>query len=644
MADAADPMLTAAQRERIEARTHPAYRADIDGLRAVAVVPVVLYHAGVRGFSGGFVGVDIFFVISGFLITGILVRDVAIGRHSILEFYRRRILRIFPALIAVMVATTIGAWYFLLPSEMGRYATSLGAAAVFVSNVQFYLSTDYFNLGALSQPLLHTWSLAVEEQWYVLWPLIIAAIGPRRPRSMLGLTIALTVGSLLFSLWLLPRDPAATFYLLPTRAWELGLGALLAIAAPPQLPRWARESLGLVGLALIAFAVKTYTHDTPFPGLAAVPPCLGATLLLMTGRDNTLVARALSIAPLRFIGLISYSMYLWHWPILVFAATGVFLTKGFGATVMLLLIILAVSTLSWRFVERPFRSGLSGWRTSRVLAGGGAAIAAMVALAVATPMIARTLVPYTQTERRIAGFLNYDGDAAYRRDTCFKVGARGHYDPRACLTASGKRPVILLVGDSHAADLWPGLAPYRDRFDILQATATGCTARLYPVDTTNGCERIVNLALRDYIRRSPPAALILSSRWIARWSGGLEATLRDPVVRAAHPVLIGPNPEYSTGLPRLLVDASRRGDPALVQRALMPDPFVQDRALRRIAARTGTPYISLVDLLCRKQVCTTFAGPATPLLWDDHHFSGAGSRVVVEAMMPRIVAAMATPR
>jgi peptidoglycan/LPS O-acetylase OafA/YrhL len=627
--------LTADERQRIERAVHPAYRPGIDGLRAIAVVSVILYHAGVRGFSGGFVGVDIFFVISGYLITGILARDVTAGRHTITEFYRRRILRIFPALMAMLLATSVASALLLLPAEIRDYSWSLAGTGLFASNIVFYSGTDYFNLGATSQPLLHTWSLAVEEQWYLLWPLILTAIGPSRPRIGLATTLLISAVSLVIAVWGLPRDPAATFYLLPARAWELGLGAALALARPRLPGRWVAEALALAGIALILASVKFYTKDTSFPGLAALPPCLGALALLYIDRVPTLVGLVLGWAPLRLTGLISYSLYLWHWPVLVLAETGLFLPRGVTTTILLLALILLLSVLSWRFVERPFRHGVAGWPTSRVLGGGALAIVATLALALVVPAANRVLAPLTPQQAGIARYLTLDPDAAYRRGTCFKVGARESYPAAICLAASGHRPAVLFVGDSHAAQLWPGLARHRDQFDILQATATGCMPKLYPAGVS-GCGAVINDALRGYVAGHRPALTILAAKWQMRWLDGLEASLRDPALRAAHPILLGPLPRYGVGLPRLLVAADRGRDPDLLIRSLDPEPFALDPVLAGIAARTGTPYISLIDLLCRGQRCRTLAAPGVPMQFDDSHLTPEGSAIVVDAILRKV--------
>lgn len=615
--------------------SHLAYRGDIDGLRALAVVPVVLYHAGVRGFPGGFVGVDIFFVISGYLITGILLRDQALGRLSIAEFYRRRILRIFPALIVMTLVSSIGAIFWLLPGEWERYARSLAGSALFASNIIFYLATDYFNTGALSEPLLHTWSLAVEEQWYLVWPLLIGAIGAQRRGIMTGLISAIITLSLIYSIWLLPRDPSATFYLLPTRAWEMGLGAWLAASSVRCAPRILAEILSVIGILLIALSVRYYSDDIAFPGLAALPPCLGAILLIYANQSGTIVGRVLASPPFRYIGLISYSLYLWHWPVIVFAEGGLFVGHGTGAQVGMLTVSTILAYLSWRFIERPFRVGSEAWPTRKVLVGGGAVIAGLLAIAAVIPFIANIVTRYNAQDRQIAAYLSYDGDAAYRRGTCFRVTWQNRFNPDHCLATTGKPP-ILFVGDSHAAQLWPGLARYRDHFDIMQATTTGCVARIPDKGKPGGCEEVIASALTSsgWIAEHRPAALILASRWRLYSMADVEKTMRDPLVSRSHPLLVGPIPQYATELPRLIVAAHRRGDPELISRNLLEEPFEVDRRMREIASRTGTPYLSLIDLFCdARRQCRTLAAPGIPLQFDYGHVTTEGSALISNAIM-----------
>jgi peptidoglycan/LPS O-acetylase OafA/YrhL len=613
------------------------YRTDIDGLRALAVGAVVLYHVDARGFSGGFVGVDVFFVISGYLITNIILRDLALGAFSIAEFYRRRILRLFPALFFTLSMVTVFACMTMLPQELAQYARSLGATVLFISNFEFFREADYFELGNAARPLLHTWSLAIEEQWYLFWPLVLAAIGLSRRRVMLAVAAVVTAASLLLGAFLISVDAAATFYLLPTRAWELGIGALAAISGVRLQSRILNEALAVSGLVLILGSINLYTYQTLFPGLAAVPPCLGAGLIIVTGQTDTWVGKLLSLKMLQFIGWISYSLYLWHWPLIVFTENGLFLPMVPAVATGVVVASLILATVTWCLVERPSRMG-NTLANSAVIKRGLAASAVGLAIAAAIPLSTRFIVNLTPDQVKIADYLFFKEDAYFRRGVCFKVGPRSSFNPEECFRRKGAAPVVTLVGDSHAAHLWSGLSAYSDLIDVQQATFTGCVATLSRQSDGESCESLMDRALRGELPlQNKAVALIIASRWRQADIPELERTLKNPVVRAAHPILIGPIPEYSMPLPRLLVYAEMNGDRDLVDRSRVSLVFDLDKEMRLMAARTGTPYFSLVDLLCRRGRCRTFAAGNVPMQFDYGHLTPEGSKVVADAMLPFIM-------
>ena len=299
---------------------HKKYRPDIDGLRAIAVLAVLFYHVRTGAVHGGFVGVDVFFVISGYLITGIIHNDVVAGRFSIRRFYDRRIRRIFPALFAVLFATTVAGAAFLLPSEFATYANSLAATTLFASNIYFAAHAGYFAPGALNTPLLHTWSLAVEEQFYLLFPIALALAYKYFPKR-LRLTVALCcILSFVVSAYGVAIDPQRTFFSSLARAWELLLGSLLALNAFPQVRSAAvKEAAATLGIVAIVACAIFYSDATPFPGISALIPTAGTALIIWSGVNTvTRVTALLSLRPVVFVGLISYSLYLWHWPMIVF--------------------------------------------------------------------------------------------------------------------------------------------------------------------------------------------------------------------------------------------------------------------------------------------------------------------------------------
>lgn len=341
------------------------YRPEIDGLRALAVLAVVFFHVGL-GFPGGYIGVDIFFVISGFLITSLIIKELQEDRFSFLNFYGRRIRRIFPASAVMVLVTVIMGWFLLLPSDFIGLGKSVISQTFFSSNIYFWRNTNYFAESAELQPLLHTWSLAVEEQFYMIVPLVLwGLISWAKINSRLKLVTVLAIGffaSLILSVVALPKVPVFTFYMLPTRAWELLIGSLVALAPiiPVLKSRGLRELIVVLGVLGMVLPCFLYTKDTLFPGLYAIPPCLGAALFILGASpkyDTTLpiMAKIFTWRPIIFIGLISYSLYLWHWPLVAFSNYWALeeFSLGYKWGIVLLSMVLAI--LSWRYVETPFR-------------------------------------------------------------------------------------------------------------------------------------------------------------------------------------------------------------------------------------------------------------------------------------------------
>ncbi len=337
------------------------HRRDIDGLRAVAILPVMLYHARVAGFGGGFVGVDVFFVISGYLITTLIVRDLAEGRFSLVQFWLRRARRILPAVTVMMAAGLAIGWFVLLPDDYRAAARSAFHQSLFISNYYFWRKTGYFFASADTMPFLHTWSLSVEEQFYVAYPLLLLVVTrAARPHRTAILSVLLLL-SLGLSLWRLGVSPEEAFYLAHLRAWELLVGAVTASIVFDAGSRWSprpilREAASAAGLVAILCSVSLIDRNTPFPGLAALAPCVGAALVIWgNGYGPTVVGRVLGCRPLVAIGAISYSLYLWHWPLLVFAN---YSSIDGRSTPFLLGVLLAsggVAWVSYRWVETPIR-------------------------------------------------------------------------------------------------------------------------------------------------------------------------------------------------------------------------------------------------------------------------------------------------
>lgn len=339
------------------------YRPEIDGLRAVAVLPVILFHAGFSWFSGGYVGVDIFFVISGYLITSILIGDLDRGAFSIAKFYERRARRILPALFFVLLCCIPFAWIWMTPIQFKDFSEAFIAIAFFASNILFWKQESYFGQPAEENPLLHTWSLAVEEQFYIFFPIMLLLLWRFGQRPIFWTIVLLSACSLALSEWGWRNAPGGNFYLLPTRAWELGAGALCALLLYDR-PQKRSEWLAGIGLLLIIGSIVGYNEDTPFPSLYALAPVAGTALIILFAPRETLVGRLLQTRALVGIGLVSFSAYLWHQPLLAFARIASFSAPSPAVMGTLSAVSLALAYLSWRFVETPFR-GRGGIDLSR---------------------------------------------------------------------------------------------------------------------------------------------------------------------------------------------------------------------------------------------------------------------------------------
>lgn len=330
------------------------YRREIDGLRAVAVLPVILFHAGFSVFSGGYVGVDVFFVISGYLITSILISELEQGNFSILRFYERRARRILPALFVVMLACLPFAYMWMLPTQLKDFAQSLVAVVFFASNIQFWRESGYFASAAELKPLLHTWSLAVEEQYYLIFPVFLLLVWKFGRNKVFLSVVAIAVFSLLLSEWGWRNLPSANFYLAPTRAWELLAGSLCAFLAVGKQQR-SNNLLSAVGLALIVFAIFYYDESTPFPSLYALAPVVGTALIILFAAQGTWTSRLLSTRGFVGIGLISYSAYLWHQPLFAFARIRSLTEPSHYLMAVLAVVAMLLAWATWRWVEHPFR-------------------------------------------------------------------------------------------------------------------------------------------------------------------------------------------------------------------------------------------------------------------------------------------------
>jgi peptidoglycan/LPS O-acetylase OafA/YrhL len=543
----------------------PAYRPDIDGLRAVAVLAVVFYHAGLPGFSGGFVGVDVFFVISGYLITQIVWSDLENGKFSLSGFYLRRVKRIFPALFAMLAACSVAACFLLIPWDLEAYGKSLNATVLFVSNFHWHKIANYFDGPAIDKPLLHAWSLAVEEQFYVVWPLLLLLFKRFLKRKWLPYTIlALAVVSLILAQARLPDHQKDAFYFPWCRGWELMLGSLLAIL-PVRLSKGPlANGLGVAGLVAIALAASLYDSSTVFPGLTALLPCIGAALVIAAGSVPNPSARLLSFEPIRRIGLISYSLYLIHWPIFSFAHLYFNRALPLALTSCIVAASLLLAYASWRYVETPFRTG----RFPKPKAFGAAA-AAMAGFCACGAML---IWSGGFASRASAGILALQ-DLMKDQETspyCREIAIPGFKAGTACAIGEdrGGSYDFVLWGDSHARHYVPAVAALaaNRKLSGLAFVYSGCLPFLNDTHLAALC-RDLNASAARWLAANPVKVAILGGRWrnhipdIHRFlkdarpsqnRGGLAQTLALLNSKGIQVSVLDQTPEFSQDVPRCI--------------------------------------------------------------------------------------------
>lgn len=630
------------------------YRADIDGLRAVAVLSVTAFHIDLFGLYGGFVGVDIFFVISGYLISSMIFSEIDAGRFSIVTFYERRIRRIFPALFAMLLALTVAAIIYIFPVDLVDYSKSLLAAVGSVSNFYFWNHSGYFD-SPTTKPLLHTWSLAVEEQFYIFFPVFLLTVRRFFPHRLKISVIALFTLSLATSAVLVYTNPNAAFYMPYTRAWELLMGTLISLGVFPRLgSAFQRNAATLVGLGMILYSVFFYSSSTPFPGLTALLPCLGSALIIGAGaHGSSLVGRVLSLRPVVFVGLISYSVYLWHWPVIVLHKMGVLLGMGTSLPTRLssqisphrydhcveLLLSLVLGALSWRFIERPFRRGGLSLKGPRLFATTGAAIAGIAVFCIVSIISGGFRGRFSPEAEQIASYFsnNKAPKNPTRRGVCFLTPEYhwSNFDTGQCLHQVAGKSNYLLVGDSHSAALWPGLSESMHNANILQASVSACRPTVHAVGIST-CSRVMEYIFRDYLPQHPVQKLLLQGRWETKDIAEIGSTIGWAKQHHIPVVLIGPVPEYDAPLPRLLGYSIAWHEPGFVTQHRTADSGLLDSRLDDLAGNVWhVPYISLYQTICNKDSCTEYADAAhkVPLMADGDHLSEAGAVLVARRLI-----------
>lgn len=621
------------------------YRPEVDGLRAVAVLPVLLFHAVPALVPGGYLGVDVFFVISGFLITGLLIDDLQAGRFSLARFYERRARRILPALLVVIAATLLLAWGLMLPRGFDTTARSAAAAAAFLSNVFFWQKVDYFDIDAIAQPLLHTWSLAVEEQFYILFPLLLAGLWRWVSlRVMLGVVGALLLGSLALAEWGSGAHAKVNYFFTFSRFWEMLLGAVGAFVV--RGGRVAPSGVGAAaGLGAIVAAMALFTPATPHPGVWTLIPTLGALAVLIWARPGGLVAGGLSLAPVVGIGKISYSLYLWHFPVFSFAvAQGPVSAEPWNIAAQIALTFV-LSVISWHWVETPFRSVRPGQGPARALWVAGGALVVTIALGQGMAALSQMTLRYLVASPQARAMLTY-------AETMPKPPASAHHcflaEPRAlervqrCLP-EGQAPVVIW-GDSHASALGHGLNTLGIAGAVL--AGPGCAPVLDDgVTLLRDCARQNPMILRA-LQQNPPRVLVLHAYWRSkrdqlRLLKATVATLRRDLPQTRI-VVLGGMPYWLPSLPERIVAEGVLGQEGARIAAQLSGVVRADDGIAAVLADEiaagEVVFLRPTAMICAGDLCPAYAA-GQPYAFDYGHLTIQGAADVLrhlEAGAPQV--------
>ncbi len=607
----------------------------------MAVVPVILFHAGIAPFTGGFIGVDVFFVISGYLISTIILNEMDAGRFSIMRFYERRARRILPALFFVMLVCILFAWFWLMPRDLKDFAESLAAVTLFVSNFLFWLEAGYFEATAELKPLLHTWSLAVEEQYYIFFPVLLMMLNPFGRRAILIGLIAIFVFSFALSQWGIYNHPSATFFLLPARGWELlvGVFASIYLRGHSTFTRTIHtELLSLIGLAMIILPIFVYDKSTPFPGAYALPATIGTALIILFARTGTFAERLLAAKPMVAIGLVSYSAYLWHQPVFAFFKHRFGSAYFEDAVYLLIALSLLLATISYWLVERPFRRAA----TLKQL-GVSMAVCFLMVIGATTTFLTvidenyKAVPSYRWAlEHASPELISYIENRDVGRECANDIQAIGLKICR--FGATDQEPTMVMWGDSLAGALLYG---------IDQVARENGVAGLAFI--TNGCPPILGLRNTELSTCTPGTQARVMEE-IATLSGIKVALLTGNLVGAmtARNVLIDGNPTSAVivghkmemamktfemaGITSLFVEQGPTFDAHVAEhemqrlrsgyekpQAISRSSHVASVAPTRVLAGAFDDYIETTDLYCNKSTCPSVDSGGNLVIFDRNH-------------------------
>lgn len=660
------------------------YRREIDGLRAVAVLPVILFHAGFELFSGGYVGVDVFFVISGYLITTIIIGEQAGGKFSLAGFYERRARRILPALIFVVLCIVPFAWWWLPPPALDNFSESIVAVSLFLSNFFFWDEIGYFDTAAELKPLLHTWSLAVEEQYYLLTPLLMLLLWPFGHRWLAMAFSVIAVASFLIAEWWITHDPAAAFFLLPARAWELMAGALVALylwrrGAPALQRPYMQSAMGVLGLCLIGAAVFLLDDQTPFPGRYALLPVVGTVLIILFSSPRDISGRLLGTRVLVGMGLVSYSAYLWHQPLFALTRMRAVEEMDAGTIWFLILLTFVLAWFSWRVIEKPFRDKS---RLSRKMITRLSLSATFICI-----VIGITGIQMHGAPQRLSGFDQKIYKVTHEGNPTGGVCSSFDLDPglpvEECVPEGDFRTRMLIIGDSHTNAISYVFMDMQEETDIgiTQFSRSACmsivgVSRSGEVDECARHSEMVD----EYIRtRSKEQIVMFVSRWTLNFEGerfdnqegGLEygdngaarvlgtrpsserqrkEQLAEAINRQIHDylelgkkvVLVYPIPEAGWNVPYRMIRKADKEFPDHFA-STSYDVFLERNADTIRLLDSVDEHPDLIRFRPHELFCDTYIPgrcvtqlSGVPLYKDEHHISRYAARILAEPLLEKI--------
>ena len=617
---------------------HPKYRPDIDGLRAIAVISVVIFHAFPNFLPGGFIGVDIFFVISGFLISSILVKNLEKNSFSFLDFYSRRIRRIFPSLLLMLTAVFIVGWNTLSTGEFAQLGKHIAGGAGFVSNLIFWNESGYFDNSAHSKPLLNLWSLGIEEQFYLFWPLLVW-IWWRFRYKFSSLIIALGISLFVLNIYLVRVDVTADFYCPLTRFWELLIGAFLASNSinKQAFNKLIRNLLSFFGLTLICVGLIFLNGSTPYPGAWALLPTIGAVLIIFAGNSAFLNKEILSSRILVWFGLISFPLYLWHWPILTFWGIVTLENRSLSVSILLIVLSIFLSWVSYKFLEEPVRSR-GGVKVTFVLL----ILMSAIGYTGYNTYIREGLPSRKASKDTISFELNKQIGVV---PDC-SVGSPENIVvnfPKECF--SKKSVKVFLWGDSHVANFHYGLTDRKIQdlnIDLKFAMKGGCPPVVNFLPRENSTCITFNQFAIEQIKKYQPDTVVLLANWslyngIAAWHKLENKDIISTVkvlknIGIKHVILIGNFPVYELNQSKIGMRIFKSGVEDRTYKRIDFSSVIADKRIEILAREEGIKFLSPVKALCNEDGCLMSVSTSEfiPVAYDISHLTFSGSTFFID--------------